>query len=751
MPITIPTSPDLPPTDLSNIAFSKLFGENWWQVTERFGDTFTGPIIPILGTMNMLLFSFVTGFALYSLVTGSVGAASTGKIGGGKLNSFWWPLRLSFGLSMTFPMTVSGLSVFQVLILGCLGWACTFANSVYTASIDHLAKSNFMVLQADAPPGVQENARECADLIFEATFTQAYVMKYHADLSEDLKKRGSSSQFKPWSESKTYAKDELVKGADHPKWTLAFSTPPGLHPFDLGGFTISGERGEGTTGGNDPLMVAQRNGLLKMTDIIYPVTQAIVNGQAVAPGWRERAISAYTAQVMPVYARFTDYYPEHDINKDAEAFKKEARELGWMAAGAMPLRMSSMSAEMLEKINQRVQTISPRTYKLRMLYDGEKYKEYTTATVSAMSVSASEVDTNALGTSIEDAVNMGDPGGAIDRIMDFIAGRKGLAALLSRLEHEDPALVFGQFGHVTANTGIAVWTAGLGLSFKKGLMKGWSDSAWGKAAGILSGGAVQAGQGGASAVAQYIIGWIYVLCAGLFIVGLLFAYVIPVIPTLYWILAMAGFLVLVVEVLVAAPFWAAAHAWSTEDQGLAGEMGRKGYFQLLEVLFRPALYIMGFIAIFLILRVVGWLTARLFEAFYASYASADFGLAAVSTTGLVTSVVMMVILGGLYLYLFMFLCSEGYSHLPRKVMSWLGHNNTSSMGIAAGAEAMRQVIVGGIGRGTRSRKSPSMIPKETNGQGGKGGGAGGGSETPQETPPMENTGGEQSGPRLKKP
>lgn len=137
----------------------------------------------------------------------------------------------------------------------------------------------------------------------------------------------------------------------------------------------------------------------------------------------------------------------------------------------------------------------------------------------------------------------------------------------------------------------------------------------------------------------------------------------------------------------------------------------------------------------MVMRVAGWLTARIFEAFYFSYVNTEFSaghfVPVGTTSGIITSMVMMIILGGMFLYMFYYLCSEGYSHLPRKVMSWIGHDSTT-MGIATASEAMRQVIVGGVGRGTRSRSRGKIMPKfgDNNGSGGKKGSQNTGANNP---------------------
>jgi len=52
-------------------------------------------------------------------------------------------------------------------------------------------------------------------------------------------------------------------------------------------------------------------------------------------------------------------------------------------------------------------------------------------------------------------------------------------------------------------------------------------------------------------------------------------------------------LILVLEAVVAAPVWIAAHAMP-EGEGIAGEHGRRGYMMLINILLRPSLMVIGF-------------------------------------------------------------------------------------------------------------------------------------------------------------
>lgn len=176
---------------------------------------------------------------------------------------------------------------------------------------------------------------------------------------------------------------------------------------------------------------------------------------------------------------------------------------------------------------------------------------------------------------------------------------------------------------------------------------------------------------------------------------------------------MVGFVLLVVEAMVAAPFWAAAHAVSVSEAGLPGELGRRGYFQLLEILFRPPLYVIGFFVIFMIEGAMAWMVARIFEIYYNNYAAAEVG-----SMGLISNLFFLLILCGLFMYMYYYLCSEGYSALPRKVIRWIGGEG-QTLGAAQNAEKLRAMLVGGINSGGAG----AVHQAAAGGTGGGGGGA----------------------------
>ena len=86
--------------------------------------------------------------------------------------------------------------------------------------------------------------------------------------------------------------------------------------------------------------------------------------------------------------------------------------------------------------------------------------------------------------------------------------------------------------------------------------------------------------------------------------GAIIAYVIPAIPGAIMTIAVIGWLFLVMELMVAAPLWAAAHAYA-EGEGFAPQQAMYGYGAAIGIVMRPVLLTFGFVFMFFLIFIVG--------------------------------------------------------------------------------------------------------------------------------------------------
>lgn len=734
--------PDFASTDLANQALSSLFGPQWWDLYGR-GNVDGGPLMPMLSLINAILAMSVGMMTLYHVTLGAIGTAN-GTFNGENHN-FWWPLRVVMGMGMAAPLPfIKGLSAFQIIIMFALGVSNTMANSLWTGYAEILAKSNFTVVSASPPPHMRLEGQEIAKVLYDGAVAQLLLQKAKLDIVEAQEAAGEAVTTDRWNITKGFSLDthssKLPKGhinssnwaLNDPHYIMKFAAPPGeaITPEDLGVIKIPGTLA-------DPIAAQKWIAAHEMyNSIIAPIAyRHVFEGAELATdqGWLAKAVSVYDNRMLQAFKTLNASYKNSNISKEANQFVKDAKALGWFSAGAFQMKIASMRAKAMEHVYLPISTTAVDADKLISIASndsGEASSIYATAHTRW----EREPNPSAPSKTIMETYKDGSHTEWFQDFMNYFSARFFLQKILTKLEREDPVLVFASFGHEILDAGIAAWSAMLGLHVQAGAANKVADSVLGKVADVFTLSTMSGASGALKGGLAYISGWFQLLLTGIFVVAVVFAYVMPAMPLIYWSLAMVGFLMLVVEVMVAAPFWVAAHAWSPKGEGLTGEMGKRGYLQFLEIFFRPPLYILGFFVIITTMQTMGMVLARLFETFYVGYANTGVTNTALTPgpqMGIISNFFMAIILGGLYMYMFYYLCSEGYSQLPKKVIRWIGGEG-QTLGASAHSEKMKGAMAVGVEKVAEGQLNKASLGDDKGGGGGGDGDGGGGDdgETP---------------------
>jgi conjugal transfer/type IV secretion protein DotA/TraY len=148
--------------------------------------------------------------------------------------------------------------------------------------------------------------------------------------------------------------------------------------------------------------------------------------------------------------------------------------------------------------------------------------------------------------------------------------------------------------------------------------------------------------------------------------GFFLAYFLPALPLIFWLSGVLGWLMVVVESLLAAPLWVAAHALA-DGEGLTSHASKRGYLLFLGVLLRPPLMVLGFLTAMALLNLLGRLGGQMItilgsEIFQHSFLgiSGFLALAAILGILVVTSAYKLF---GLT------------AHLPDRVGGWIGQES----------------------------------------------------------------------------
>ncbi|MBR4742301.1 MAG: DotA/TraY family protein, partial [Desulfovibrio sp.] len=142
------------------------------------------------------------------------------------------------------------------------------------------------------------------------------------------------------------------------------------------------------------------------------------------------------------------------------------------------------------------------------------------------------------------------------------------------------------------------------------------------------------------------------------------AYVVPAMPFLIWLAALAGWVLMVLEMLIAAPFWLIGHGMS-EGEGFSGQWGKNGYFLWFSIFLRPALLVLSMFVCFMVMQATGHVLGALAAPFIESQAE----IGAVGL-GIVGGIFMFLILSAA-LALLTYTLFSFVTKIPDRIMRWL--------------------------------------------------------------------------------
>lgn len=186
--------------------------------------------------------------------------------------------------------------------------------------------------------------------------------------------------------------------------------------------------------------------------------------------------------------------------------------------------------------------------------------------------------------------------------------------------------------------------------------KGSGDSIWGRITTL------DTSPGALSIISPLLL----VILMAIFAMGIVMAFVIPMIPYIMVLFFIIGMLVLTLEAMIAAPLWAFFHV-RMDGQDMIDQVQKPGYQIAFNLLLRPALMMLGYIMSFFAFGAVAW------------FINATFGSAVTAATaGYFGGPITFVVMGGMMAYLYYqaaMRCFTMIVQVPDRVTRWFGVGN----------------------------------------------------------------------------
>lgn len=548
-------------------------------LSQIFGDFFTlgKGSETVLGQVFFYFNSGVASVAVLLLIyAGGVMVLETAHEGEflGKLDSKWVPIRLVWGLAGVFPV-VGGYCTAQLLLYFMaycgIGLADLFAKPAV----------QFIIERASDQPIVTDVAlsrdQTLQSLVKAQVCAIAYNSQYYDSAGQPLVDGAPPAFALHAGEVIRGASDFSAEGVPLVDYVVSYGgTGSGDYPTDYcGGVTIPADAGGEVGGVIGPLLTQQEvkkahmTALSKMAADLWPISQTLYyQHKKPDPAALAGVRNGYNATIKQTVSRLVAQRAKTTQQILTES-SPSASKPSWIELGFVFSKITRVAREIHDAVN-----VSP---------------EPRQALANPDDVAAQRAT---YGLALANAfISQSDPGQRTAESADAAEGGGKLALLLRKIEFGAiqkalQAFVGGQEDLLTGmtNFGYTSFTALLaGLALMLGI---------GGALGILS-----------TAVGNAVLAWASLILIAPLAFSLMCAFYLPMLPFIYWWGGIITWLIVVAEAFVAAPIWMVAHM-ELEGRGM-GQRSEHGYLFILNLLFRPALMVLGLLFAWAISNVLG--------------------------------------------------------------------------------------------------------------------------------------------------
>lgn len=541
-----------------------------------------------LGTMFQVLNSFAlvaTGLVLmYMYSIAIMQTAHDGEPLGKRYSTLWAPIRSVAAVVFVSPFPgLGGFSVLQGIILSMVAVSINGANMLYNSELNFYKTNDYslMPLSANAQPDPVLAAN-----ILKTEVCQAYVNEndasYGVMVQQILLGDGDPNVYGySWPGSYDPA---TTHNAFTPAAPLLSCGSVKVDCSQVSSNAPAGRSLCGATGIATETLVAK----------LKPVAKSIVAGKMPDKNAIIDALNSYskawTQASVAAQAETTN-----SQKQALDEFIQQAGIGGWITAGQWywTLSATTLQDQAAGDVQPEYSPIDYSTFpnfKSSFLPYLKRVQVYLQQTPGVtLTPTGAIADKTGSGGS---ATNGGHDttSAIINKIFghSFGANAQVLTGLLEG--NNDPVRSLASYGQDMIGAGWGIVGTYVAMSGAAGMAKGIP------LVGSIAGGA-------ASGVLKALLAPVYIIAGILMAQGGFLAYYLPAIPFIFWSFGVLGWLLLVVESLIAAPLWAAAHA-VPEGDGFAGRYALQGWQLFVNVVFRPILLTVGLLLSFLIMEAI---------------------------------------------------------------------------------------------------------------------------------------------------
>lgn len=581
--------------DKSMMVLGSLFGG-----LGTFGSSGVDPFLAGINAFNSAVLTIGGVLVSYTILIGTIGTAHDGEMLGKKFSSAWVPIRTAAGTALVLPVIGGGYCIMQALV----GWLVVqgigLADLIWAKYTE--SESLKMIASAGLP---NINAKDFGYKTFQ-------TVACYEGMKAVIEKNKDNLSFPPLNP--TITKSTVGNSIIGTSEKLEFGVSPAAGGFDVsscGSIEIPKTYGMGSGVGesstfmsnfnwNDATRAKQRAEAI--TQAQYTASNQLIERMSVIA--RNMISTMSVGNATQIDAVIADYEgsvrkASADQIKSLKEFEKlgqEASADGWFLAGAFYTKISYMT-DLVQRSMTKVGTASGPLGANNNLTNDEmgKYEALVGTTLKGVTSSPT-----AMGFGISSA--NGREESLMDNFsIDKLMKRVFYAESFVMNDGEHPLMAMKRMGNWLTSVGAGALIVAFGLTVGKA-------SIVGSVVGLVTGGV-------STAAAGFITTIVLIAVIPMLMTGLTLSYILPMMPFFIWFGAVVGWIVLVVEAILAAPMWAVMHL-SPHGDDLVGT-GSQGYKLVLSLMLRPVLMVFGLITSFVMLSVLGQVLNTVFFGVFA--------------------------------------------------------------------------------------------------------------------------------------
>lgn len=599
--------------------------------------------------------------AAYTILAGTLGTAHDGEMLGKKFSSVWIPIRYSVGTALVLPVVSGGYCVMQAIVMWLVVQGIGLADTVWTGFVSNPTSA--------ANTGGATNK----DFVLEqakSAFSSAMCVRSYARAVEE------SDSLLNWG-THTYSITKTDAGyrfGDSSSWWRTNGCGEVLYPKLKGDTTIKNSTPSTNSGylGNigtiftpidvSPILAAHKTATDALVTGMDLLAQEVL---ATAPKGGSVSLTKEQAEKYYGLIELASYLYMSSVQNAAnnlgatdafEAIKTSASDQGWILAGAWFTRIIQMNNLVNSSVRSTLISNSNTPHSVGDSYIFSDAKKYMDGISMVMS---GDVNSNSNPAGSENKKDEDISGKKIDATGGLNKAEAAVTKVLTNVnlyelknDSRHPLIIIAELG----NRLITVT-----ISLMSGLIAGLLG------AGVV---AVITGSSGLLSALVQLMGWFVEFPIKLLMGAAMgCAYIIPNMPYVIWIGCITGWILLVIEAIIAAPLWAIMHLHPGGDD-LTGR-GSNGYSLVLSLLLRPVFMIFGMEASIVISSVIGEFINKTYFEVFAQNTDSFTGWTSLLSLAMGTTFYFII------MFIFIRKCFGLLHQLPDQLLQWIGGGGAS--------------------------------------------------------------------------